>query len=119
MNRKITNPYNSDELTPMTCICCGKEIHMLDTNANPGNSNPESDMWNDGVVASISAGYGSLLDGNVYLIAICDKCLERKNKEGSVVYLYDYMTGGISNKVRNDLNKTLHRKIKLKRILKK
>ncbi|HUX56225.1 MAG TPA: hypothetical protein VMV77_04580 [Bacteroidales bacterium] len=36
---------------------------------------PESAMWDGGIVDKIAAGYGSDLDGNMYLIAICDKCV--------------------------------------------
>jgi len=35
-------------------------------------------MVDDGVIGEISAGYGSSLDGDIWLIAICDQCLREK-----------------------------------------
>jgi hypothetical protein len=38
-------------------------------------------MWEGGIVDRIAANYGSSLDGNMYILAICDKCvIERKLK---------------------------------------
>jgi hypothetical protein len=67
------------------CIVCGKEVKLLysgDINVmNDENSrfkNPESQMWNDGTIFQAGCGYGSLLDGSIYLIAVCDDCLSKK-----------------------------------------
>jgi len=70
-----------------------------------------------GIVSNISAGYGSDCDGDVYLIGICDDCLRIKRTEGSAIYLYDYLIPRHSDIMRNEYNKKLHRKIKLKRLL--
>ena len=40
------------------------------------NDKPEYGMWEDGIVEIINGGYGSNFDGNKYLIAICDDCIE-------------------------------------------
>lgn len=103
----------------MYCICCGKEISLLVQSPNDDiHCDPESVHWNNGVVQKISAGYGSSLDGDVYLIAICDKCLEQKNKEGSAIFIYDYMSNHNIEERRKEKNKVLHRRNKLRRISK-
>jgi len=58
-----------------SCICCGKEIKKLD--GLPKDKDWEG-MWNGGIVGRISAGYGSLLDGDMYVLAICDDCVKLK-----------------------------------------
>jgi hypothetical protein len=70
------------------CICCNKEIPKLD--GMPNDKEWEG-MWRDGVVEKVSAGYGSLLDGNMYVIAICDSCLKEKHENGVIRYVGNYM----------------------------
>ena len=54
------------------CIFCKddlKEIHINDVNS----------MYSDAIVDEVTAGYGSSNDGSVYLIAICDYCIDKEN----------------------------------------
>lgn len=93
----------------MKCICCEKNI------IKPGY--PDSDMseedyiwsirrygkdneriekaenrsWRDGLVANVSAGYGSKYDGSMYVIAICDNCIEKKHNSGVIAFIGDYL----------------------------
>jgi len=68
------------------CIKCGKEIKSINPTTK---SKPENSMWLDGIVGKVSAGYGSELDGDMYIIAICDDCI-RENKD-RVEYVGNYM----------------------------
>ena len=70
------------------CFKCNKEIKPIEPQ---WHDEPESAMWLDGVVGKISAGYGSILDGNMYVIAICDDCI-KDNK--NIEYIGDYMFDG-------------------------
>ncbi len=65
--------------TDHNCIFCNCKIKLLDKDFYETDEkfNPESAMWDGGTVKKISMGYGSILDGNIYLIAICDKCIEK------------------------------------------
>lgn len=45
----------------------------------------------DGAVARISCGYGSALDGNIYIIAVCDTCLKEAAKTTRLVYTGNYL----------------------------
>lgn len=68
-------------LRPITntlpCIVCDKAItklcpeHSTDNRANP------EEMWNGGIVGEVVAGYGSKHDCDLFLVAICDMCIER------------------------------------------
>ena len=113
MKKEKYHPYTALNISPINCICCGKEINLLDGD----DGEPENQMWNGGVVSNISAGYGSNCDGDVYLIAVCDDCIKIKRNDGSAIFLYDYMFNGFSDQMRNEYNKKLHRKMKLKRII--
>jgi len=129
-NKKY-HPYKPTDVDPINCIICDSEITLL----HPGyteNYKIESQMWNGGIVSNISAGYGSDYDGNVFLIGICDKCIKKSINNGKIIFLYDYMNVSQDsdyyklkeykedyNKfLREEYNKNLHRKMKLKRILK-
>ena len=48
-------------------------------------------MWNDGIVQRIEAGYGSLLDGDMFVMAICDTCVDKKTREGVMLWVGNYM----------------------------
>ncbi len=53
----------------------------------------QNKMWLDGIVTNASAGYGSKLDGYMYVISICDSCMTSKQKDGTVALIGDYMSG--------------------------
>lgn len=53
------------------CIKCNMEITPITPN---DDLHPHENMWRGGIVDKIMAGYGSKLDEDVYLIAICDVC---------------------------------------------
>lgn len=113
-------PYKSKDVNPIKCICCGKDIHLLnpDWESDSTVQDPTTANWNDGIIQSVVAGYGSCLDGNVYLIGICDNCLENKTRDGSAIFLYDYISNHKIKERRKFLNKVLHRRMKLRRLLK-
>jgi len=66
------------------CIICSEEIKLLsDTNLL------HQAMWHNGIVDKIAAPFGSIFDGNMYIIGICDKCI--KEKEDKLIYVGDYL----------------------------
>ena len=48
-------------------------------------------MWADGEVTRLEFGYGSILDGSVFYIGLCDSCAELKANNGEIYYSHDYM----------------------------
>ncbi len=95
----------------MKCVCCDSKIRMLDSYDKEieneedavfktvkhgyddkfSYTRAENRMWGDGVVGNISAGYGSKKDGDCYVIAICDECVEAKKLNGTIAHVGDYM----------------------------
>jgi hypothetical protein len=97
----------------MMCICCDKKISLLSSvhledkseedivfnkqkrqlYGKKGRFDEEieldagSQMWKDGVVDSITAGFGSNHDMDEFIIAICDDCLEKKLMTGSIALI--------------------------------
>jgi len=72
--------------TTRNCICCGKEIKEIDP---IHDGKPESSMWHDAIVDKIAAGYGSKYDGCMFILAICDDCVEANMLV--LDYVGDYM----------------------------
>ena len=83
------------------CVCCSKDIKpaMEDEDymgecGKCGHNEPtdvDHIMLKDSIASTISAGYGSDYDGFLFVIAICDDCIEKKLKEGNIVYKGRYM----------------------------
>ena len=93
----------------MKCICCERNIvkpydkdiseeDYIWSKEEYGVNNDkvrraENRMWLDGLVANVSAGYGSINDGSMYVIAICDECITQKYESGIIAHTGDYMIG--------------------------
>ena len=87
----------------MKCICCEVVLKPLDTEISEHEQvfdyehrhvgkkcsviDANNRSWSDGIVGIIAAGYGSTNDGGVYVIGVCDKCLNEKVSEGVVAYI--------------------------------
>ncbi len=69
------------------CICCGDEITQLED--IPGVKDWEG-MWHNGIIEKVAAGYGSNVDGNMYVLAICDKCIAEKTDKGGLQFIGTY-----------------------------
>jgi len=84
------------------CVICNFEIVNLEPSLT--KDRPESGMYDGGVVDKISAGYGSRLDGNMHIIAICDNCLNEKTLAGITPFVGDYMMPDVKEytPLRND-----------------
>ena len=75
-------------LDKYNCIICDKDIKSID---KPFNGDDDSKgMWSGGIVNINEAGYGSVHDGGVFMIAICDECIEKKKPRVIRDYLLDY-----------------------------
>ena len=65
------------------CICCGFEIKPVYPELHSPTKS-ENGMWVGGTVEMINMPYGSELDGDSYIIAICDMCIESKYRNGII-----------------------------------
>ena len=77
-----------------TCIKCGKEIKEI--YPYPGNQKTVQDqnrLWHGGVVFTIQAGYGSMLDGDIFTGALCDQCIDIMANNKTIKFVRDYING--------------------------
>ncbi len=70
------------------CAICNKAIKAI-IPEHHDEEKPEEGMWGGGIVDKIAAGYGSKLDGSMYIISICDECIE--SNADKIEYVGDYM----------------------------
>jgi hypothetical protein len=89
----------------MKCVICGNHVTLHRNYTISKNNNgetlinnkpiseykPESQMWEDGVISLFYGGYGSVFDGDIFYLAICDECIAKKYKDGSIFFAGDYM----------------------------
>lgn len=66
------------------CVICNKEIKPLYPDVS-STEEPEKGMWDGGIVDKFYMPYGSRLDGDVYVIGLCDDCIEHKQKIGIII----------------------------------
>ncbi len=92
----------------MYCICC-KKNNVIPENYRSGFSEAEEDvlyfkkerngstlninneMVDNGIIHIIDAGYGSKHDGDQFIIAICDDCINLNKENGTLLYYNNYM----------------------------
>lgn len=60
------------------CISCG---YLIQKTKNGDFSNGDANEFH--------VGYGSVHDGSVFIIGICDKCISDKCNKGSIYYIRD------------------------------
>ena len=72
------------------CVCCDKTVEALYPEHN-SIRNPQSGSYKDGIVDKIAAGYGSKFDTEMFIIAICDDCMEKLKTANKVKYAGNYM----------------------------
>lgn len=65
----------------MKCVICNSEITPLYVD---DMTKPWLGSWNGGGVCEMEMPYGSIYDMNKYAIAICDKCIGEKFKNGII-----------------------------------
>ena len=76
------------------CIKCDCEVNPIHFNVPKEEINPseyDAKVCWDGIVEKVSAGYGSIHDGDQYLIAICDKCITEAKENKKIIYIRNYM----------------------------
>ncbi len=66
------------------CFCCGDDCIEVIMDIMKfdkfGVIDTEKNMFSNGIVGKISAGFGLIHDHNTFTLAICDSCLEQNKK---------------------------------------
>ena len=68
---------NMEEVTSIPCVVCGVAIKQSLTNFKISYINANTISFANGAVAPVAYGYGCPLDGEQYLIGICELCTRR------------------------------------------
>ena len=55
--------------------------------------NVNNEMIDNGIIHIIDAGYGSVHDGDQFVIAICDDCIKENLEDATLLYYGNYMYG--------------------------
>ena len=66
------------------CICCGFEIKPIFPDVTNEERTPMNVMWDGGTAVKLHMPYGSRFDDNIYVIGLCDNCIEEKEKQGLI-----------------------------------
>ena len=53
--------------------------------------NVNNEMIDNGIIHIIDAGYGSVHDGDQFVIAICDDCIKENLQDATLLYYGNYM----------------------------
>lgn len=93
----------------MYCICCKKNNVAPDGFGKEDKPSEEDILWKDskrpdgslvnvnnemidnGIIHIIDAGYGSVHDGDQFVIAICDDCIKENLEDATLLYYGNYM----------------------------
>lgn len=115
----------------MYCICCRENSvdilnlpNVLDSNRINTSNDVDNiydmgftgkineQMVGDGIMASVDAGYGSIHDGDKFILAICDSCITKGIEDGTLLYVGNYMYGNDMYHIRKniDKSKTMYRR---------
>jgi len=123
----------------MYCICCKKNnvipntppISSKITTEDSSPQHEEDILWKDskrpdgslvnvcneiidnGIIHIIDAGYGSIHDGDQFVIAICDDCIKENLEDATLLYWGNYMysnTGFVYEEVEKSKQKYRRRK---------
>jgi hypothetical protein len=113
----------------MYCICC-KKNNVIPENYRSGFSETEEDvlyfkkerngstlninseMVDNGIIHIIDAGYGSIHDGDQFIIAICDDCIKENKEDGTLLYYDNYMYGDVDSEKEKEKSKKIYRRRK-------
>lgn len=111
----------------MYCICC-KKNNVVPENYRSGFSETEEDvlyfkkekngstlninneMVDNGIIHIIDAGYGSSHDGDQFIIAICDDCINVNKEDGTLLYYDNYMNSGEVVEEEKEKSKKIYRR---------
>lgn len=73
----------------MYCIVCDKRLNIDEF--DPFNDSHDTVMSTDSVVGKLEANFGSKHDGDIFIMAICDSCIDKKLASHTLLYKGNYM----------------------------
>ena len=67
----------------LKCVCCEKNLESLWFESLQIDY-PEQGIWSGGASSKMEIGYGSVFDGETFVIAFCDECIKEKFSKGLI-----------------------------------
>jgi hypothetical protein len=67
--------------------------------------NVNNEMIDNGIIHIIDAGYGSVHDGDQFVIAICDDCIKENLQDATLLYYGNYM-GGYGDMIKDEVEQS-------------
>lgn len=74
--------------------------------------NVNNEMIDNGIIHIIDAGYGSVHDGDQFIIAICDDCIKVNLEDATLLYYGNYMGYGDLSANETEKSKQKYRRRK-------
>ena len=103
--------YTTKTIKSLECIVCGAEIKISDIDTESHKF--EELCWDHGVIEKMYANYGSIHDGDIFYVALCDDCIDKKKEQGRILVINNYM--GLQLDIKEE-NKHFERKLKMKNL---
>ena len=91
-NNIITSSYYDDNSQKVPINSSEEDIIWKDSKRPDGSLvNVNNEMIDNGIIHVIDAGYGSIHDGDQFVIAICDDCIKENLEDATLLYYGNYM----------------------------
>ena len=90
---KIDNSNDNSPRVPTNSLLSPNEEDIIwkDSKRKDGSLvNVNNEMIDNGIIHIIDAGYGSIHDGDQFVIAICDDCIKENLEDATLLY-YGYV----------------------------
>jgi hypothetical protein len=91
---KIDNSNDNSPRVPTNSLLSPNEEDIIwkDSKRKDGSLvNVNNEMIDNGIIHIIDAGYGSIHDGDQFVIAICDDCIKENLEDATLLYYGNYM----------------------------
>lgn len=77
----------------LPCIVCKAEVDVIHHPEGVTITCVNHVNFGGGIASRFEAGYGSTLDGNMYMIAVCDACVRKADADGRLTFVDNYIPG--------------------------
>lgn len=82
----------------LPCIVCKTAVDVIHHPEGVTITCVNNVNFGGGIASRFEAGYGSTLDGNMYMIAVCDDCVRKADRDGRITFVDNYIPGVVKAK---------------------
>lgn len=73
------------------CVCCGTRIYSSFDKQSITDETVDNISFSNGMACKIAYGYGCKLDGNMYIIGLCENCTIDKVTDHKLIFIGSYI----------------------------